>query len=80
MPNMKRALMFTVYELTICVTPRAAGSEFVLSGKKQDHSTLNSTVFRKVLQCKIQLEENSDFFLEVSTNVTGNECETILLI
>ena len=51
---MKRALMFTVYELTICVTPRATGSEFVLSGKKQDHCTLDSTVFRKVLQCKIQ--------------------------
>ena len=74
---MKRALMFTVYELTI--TPRATGSEFVLSGKKQDHCTLDSTVFRKVLQRKIQRKENSDFFLEVSTNVTENECEAILI-
>ena len=32
---MKRALMFTAYELIICVTPRATGSEFALSGKKQ---------------------------------------------
>ena len=32
---MERALMFTAYELIICVTPRATGSEFVLSGKKQ---------------------------------------------
>ena len=32
---MKIVLMFTAYELIICVTPRATGSEFALSGKKQ---------------------------------------------
>ena len=32
---MKRTLMFTAYELIICVTPRTTGSELVLSGKKQ---------------------------------------------
>ena len=32
---MKRALMFTAYQLIICVTPRATGSELALSGKKQ---------------------------------------------
>ena len=35
MPNMKRTLMFTAYELIICVTPRATGSKLALSGKKQ---------------------------------------------
>ena len=32
---MKRTLMFTAYELIICVTPRATGSKLALSGKKQ---------------------------------------------
>ena len=27
--------MFTAYQLIICVTPRATGSELALSGKKQ---------------------------------------------
>ena len=35
MPNMKRGLMFTAYELIICVTQRATESELDLSGKKQ---------------------------------------------
>ena len=71
MPNMKIVLMFTAYELIICVTPRATGSEFALSGKKQNHSTLDPTVFRWVLQCEIQREETAYFFLKVSTKVTG---------
>ena len=33
---MKRALMFTAYELIICLTPYATGSELALSGKKQE--------------------------------------------
>ena len=32
---MKRALMFTAYDLIIFVTPRATESELALSGKKQ---------------------------------------------
>ena len=32
---MERGLMFTGYELIICVTSRATGSELVLPGKKQ---------------------------------------------
>ena len=32
---MERAAMFTAYELIICVTPRAPGSELALSGNKQ---------------------------------------------
>ena len=32
---MERALMFTTYELIICVTQRAAGGGLALSGKKQ---------------------------------------------
>ena len=35
MSNMKRGLMFTAYELIICVTQRATESELDLSGKKQ---------------------------------------------
>ena len=81
MPNMKRTLMFTAYELIICVAPRETGSELALSAKKtEDHSTLDLTVFRQVLQCEIQREETSYFFLKVSTNITGDECETIMLI
>ena len=81
MPNMKRTLMFTAYELIICVAPRETGSELALSAKKtEDHSTLDLTVFRQVLQCEIQREETSYFFLKVSTNVTGDERETILFI
>ena len=77
---MERALMFTAYELIICITPSATGSELALSRKKtEDHSTLDPTVFRQVLQCKIQREETSYYFLKASTNVTGNECETIIL-
>ena len=34
-PNMDSALIFTAYELIICVTPRWTGSELALSGKKQ---------------------------------------------
>ena len=33
---MKRALMFTAYELIICLTPYATGSELALSGKKTE--------------------------------------------
>ena len=80
MPNMKRTLMFTAYELIICVAPRETGSELALSAKTEDHSTLDPTVFRQVLQCEIQREETSYFFLKVSTNITGDECETIMLI
>ena len=73
--------MFTAYELIIYRTPRATGSELALLGKKtEDHSTLDPTMFRQVLQCQIQREETPYFFLIVSTNVTGDECETILLI
>ena len=44
---MERALMFTAYELVICITPRATGSELALSRRKtEDHSTLDLTVFR----------------------------------
>ena len=79
MPNIKRALMFTAYELIICVTPGETGSELALSVKKlEDHSTLDPTVFRQVLQCEIQREETSYFILKVS--ITGDECETIMLI
>ena len=78
---MKRTLMFTAYELIICVTPRTTESELALSGKKtKDHSTLDRKVFRRDLQCKIQREETSYFFLKVSKNVTGDECEIILPI
>ena len=60
---MKRALMFTAHGLIICVTPGATGSELALSGKKtEDHSTLDTTVFRQVLQCEIQHEGTSYFF------------------
>ena len=38
MRNMKRALMFTTYELIICVTPRAAVGELALSGRKNRRS------------------------------------------
>ena len=31
---MERAPMFTAYELIICITPRATGSELALSRKK----------------------------------------------
>ena len=54
MPNMKRALMFTAYDLIIFVTPRATESELALSGKKTEgHSTLDPAVFRQILQCEI---------------------------
>ena len=32
---MMRVVMFTAYELIICVTPLTIGSEFALSGDKQ---------------------------------------------
>ena len=81
MPNMKIGLMFTAYVSIICVIPRATGSELALSGKKtEDYSTLDPTEFRRFLQCEIQREETSYFFLKVSTNVSGDECEIILLI
>ena len=31
---MKRTLMFTAYELIICVTPRTTGNELAVSGNK----------------------------------------------
>ena len=44
---MKRGLMFNAYELIICVTPHATGSELALSGKKtENHSTLDPTVLK----------------------------------
>ena len=49
-PIMESALIFTAYELIICVTPRGTGSELALSGKKTEgHSTLDPMVFRQVL-------------------------------
>ena len=64
--------MFTAYQLIICVTPRATGSELALSGKKtEDHSTLDPTVFRRVLQCEIQREETCYFFLKVAQTSLG---------
>ena len=73
--------MFTAYELIIYVTPLVVGSELTLPEKKtEDHSTCDPTVFRQVLQCKIQHEETSYFYLKVSTNVTGEKCEKIVLI
>ena len=48
-----------------CVTPHATGIDLALSGKKtEDHSTLDPMVFRQVLQCEIQQEETSYFFLK----------------
>ena len=76
---MKIVLMFTAYELIICVTPRATGSEFALSEKKQNHSTLDPTVFRWVLQCEIQREETAYFFSQSEHKGHWDECETILL-
>ena len=38
MPSMKRALMFTAYDLIIWVTPCATESELALSGKKNRRS------------------------------------------
>ena len=51
---MERALMFTAYELIICVTPRAPGSELALSRKNRRPLQPRSTVFRQVLQYEIQ--------------------------
>ena len=70
--------MFTTDKLITSVTPRAAGSELALSRK--NNYTLDPTVFREVLQCEIQREETSYFFLKVGTSVPGEKCETILLI
>ena len=73
---MKRDPVFTsAYELIICVTPFTTGSEVAC-----DHSTLDPMVFRRVLQCEIQRKETSYLFFKMSTNVTGDKCETILLI
>ena len=65
--------MFTAYQLIICVTPRATGSELALSGKKQKTipPTLDPTVFRRVLQCEIQREETCYFFLKVAQTSLG---------
>ena len=45
MPIMKRTLMFTAYELIICVTPRTTESELALSGKKQ------KTILPSIARC-----------------------------
>ena len=47
---MERALMFTAYELIICVTLHATVRGLALSEKKtEDHSTLDPKVFRQLL-------------------------------
>ena len=81
MPNMKIGLMFTAYELIICVIPRATGSELALSGKKQ------KTILPSTPRCsggfysaKSNEKKLLIFFLKVSTNVSGDECEIMLLI
>ena len=77
---MKRTLMFTAHELIICVNHVQQEVNLIYQEKTEDHSTLDPTVFRQILQWEIQCKETSYLFLKVSTNVAGDECETILLI
>ena len=77
---METALIFTAYKLIICAIPRAIGSELDLSGKKQ------KTIQPLIPRCSgrfYSAKSNTKklpIFKKVSTNVTGDECETILLI
>ena len=80
MPNMMRVLMFTAYELIICLTPRATGSELAVSGNKL------KTIPRSTPGCSCgfySAKSNArklPIFLKVSANFTGDECQTMLLI
>ena len=47
--------------------------------KTENHSTLDPTVFRWVLQCEIQREETAYFFSQSEHKGHWDECETILL-
>ena len=82
MPNMKRAyLTFTAYELIICVTPRATGSKLALSGKKQ--KTIPPSTQRcsdEFYSAKSNAKNFLFFFLKVSANFIGDECQTALFI
>ena len=87
MTNMKRVLMFTAYELIICVTPRAARSELALSGKKQLYQEKNRRPFHPRLHgvqvgftVRNPTHKNVLFFLKVSTNLSVDECETMLSV
>ena len=78
---MESPLIFTAYELIICVTPHGTGSELATSGKKQ--KTIPPSIPRcssRFYSAKFNAKKLPIFFLKVSTNVTGDERETILLI
>ena len=79
---MESALIFTAYELIICVTPRGTGSELALLGKKKQKAIppLIPWCSGRFYSAKSNAKKLPIFFLKVSTNVTGAECETILLI
>ena len=73
MPNTKRALVFTAYELIICVTPPATGSKLALSGKKQ--KTIPPSISRcsgGFHRAKSSAKKLPIFFLKINTNVTGD--------
>ena len=80
MPNIIRVLLFTTVELIVCVTPRARGTELAESGNKE------KTIQLLTLECSGRFYsakpnvEKLLIFLKVSTNFTGDECETMLLI
>ena len=77
---MERALIFTAYKLIIYVTPRATGSELALSGKNRRLFNPWSHDVQTGFTVRNPTPRNFLFFKKVSTNVTGDECETILLI
>ena len=72
--------MLTAYELIICATPRATGSELGLPGKNSRPFHPQSHGVQAGFTVRNPTLRNFLFFKKVSTNVTGDECETILLI
>ena len=74
--------MFTAaYELIICVTPYTTGSELGLSGKKQKPIPPSIPGVQASFAVRNPTQRNFLFFsFKMSSNVTGDKCETILLI
>ena len=68
---METALMFTAYELIVCVKPHTTGSELALSGKKQ--KTIPPSIPRclgRFYSAKSSTRKLPIFFLKVNTNVS----------
>ena len=72
--------MFTAYQLIICVTRRATGSELALSGKKKRPFHPRPHGVQAGFTVRNPTRRNLLFFSQSGTNITGDECETILLI